>query len=88
MSLLLICKILGLLVNTFPTDENYPLLKRGNLTIPIKVQLPQKQKTFSEFLTAFSKSTRNFEYFEQNHDPHIFSDYEIRGLQKRSQINV
>ena len=41
------CQILRLLVNTFPIDENYPLLKRDNLTIPIKVQLSQKQKTFS-----------------------------------------
>ena len=82
------CQILGLLLNTFPTDENYPLLKRDNLTIPIKVQLPQKQKTFSEFLTASSKSIQNFEHFEQKHDPHRFNDYEITGLQKRNQINA
>ena len=87
-SLLLTCQILGLLVNTFPTDEKYPLLKRDNLTIPIKVQLPQKQKTFYQFLTSSSKSTQNFEHFEQKHDPHRFNDYEITGLQKRSQINA
>ena len=86
--LLLTCQILGLLVNTFPTDEKYPLLKRDNLKIPINVQLSQKQKTFSQFFTASSKSTLNFEYFEQKDHLHRFCHYEITGLQKRSQINV
>ena len=68
------CQILRLLVNTFPIDENYPLLKRDNLTIPIKVQLSQKQKTFSEFFIASSNSTWNFQNFEQKDDPNKFFD--------------
>ena len=40
-SLLLTCKILGLLVNTVAADENYPPLNRDNLTIPIQIQLSQ-----------------------------------------------
>ena len=45
-SLLLTCKILGLLVNTLAADEKYPVLNRDNLTIPIEMQLSQKQKAF------------------------------------------
>ena len=57
-SLLLTCKILGLLVNILAADEKYPVLNRDNLTIPIQMQLSQKQKTFSQFLGAFFQSTR------------------------------
>ena len=58
------CDFLGLLVNTLATDEKYPLLNRDNLTIPIQMQLSQKQKTFSEFFDGFLKSRWNFKYFE------------------------
>ena len=40
---LLTRKILGLLVNTLPADEKYPVLNRENLKIPIQIQLSQKQ---------------------------------------------
>ena len=63
-SLLLTFKILGPLVNTLATDEKYPVLNRQNLTIPIQMQLSQKQKTFSLFFASFFKSTLNFEFFE------------------------
>ena len=36
-SLLLTCKIWGLLVNTLPGDEKYPVLNKDNLTIPIQM---------------------------------------------------
>ena len=61
-----------LLVNTLAADEKYPILNRDNLTIPIQIQLSQKQKTSSQFLAAFWKSRLNFEYFEQKDDPHRF----------------
>ena len=48
-SLLLTCKILGLLVNTLATDEKYPVLHRASLMIPTQMQLSKKQKTFSKF---------------------------------------
>ena len=54
-SLLLTCKILGLLVNTLAANEKYPVLNRDNLAIPIQMQLSQKQKTFSRFFAAFLK---------------------------------
>ena len=44
-------------------DEKYSLLNRDNLKQPIPTQLSQKQKAFSEFLLAFSKSTLTCENF-------------------------
>ena len=52
-SLLLTWKILGLLVNTLASDEKYPALNRDNLTIPMQMQLSQKQKIFLHFLLNF-----------------------------------
>ena len=46
-------------------DDKYSLLKRDNLTQPIRTQLSQKQKVFSELFLAFSKSTLNFEHFQK-----------------------
>ena len=62
-SLLLTWKILGLLVNTLAADEKYPVLNRDNLTIPIQMQLSEKQKSFSIIFTAFLKCRLNFQYF-------------------------
>ena len=59
-SLLLTCQILGLLVNTLAADERYPVLNRDNLTIPIEMQLSQKQKTFSQSFAWFLKSWNKF----------------------------
>ena len=52
-SLLLTCQIFQLLVNTLTADEMYPVLNRDNLTIPIQMQLSQKQKSFSQFFDTF-----------------------------------
>ena len=76
-SLWLTWKILGLLVNTLAADEKYPVLNRDNLTIPIQMQLSQKQKTFSQFFAAFLKSTLNFKHFESKDDPHRFCIFEV-----------
>ena len=76
-SLLLTCKILGLLVNTLATDEKYPVLNRDNLTLPIQIQLYEKEKHFSEFFAVFLRSKLNFEHFEKKDDPHSFCISEI-----------
>ena len=76
-SLLLTCQILGLLVNTLATDEKYPVLNRDNLTIPIKMQLSRKEKTFSQFLDAFLKSALTFKYSEEKDDTKTFCISEI-----------
>ena len=62
-SLLLTWQILGLLVNTLATDEKDPVLNRENLTMSIQMQLPQKQKSFSQFFRAFLKYLRNYQIF-------------------------
>ena len=68
--MLVLCKILKLLVKTLTDDEKYSLLYRDNLMQPIQILLSQKQKIFSEFFSAFLKSTLNFEHFQQKDDPH------------------
>ena len=45
--------------------DQYPVVNRENLKIPIKMQLSQKRKTFSQFFSAFLKSTLVFEHFEK-----------------------
>ena len=52
-SLLLTWEILGLLVDTLATDEKYPVLNRDNLTIPIQMQLSEKQNMIIQFLLHF-----------------------------------
>ena len=69
--------MLGLIIKTLRADEMYPVLNRGNLTIPIQMQLSQKQKTFGQFLAEFFKSIKNFEYLKKKDDPHRFSVSEI-----------
>ena len=87
-SLLLARQILGLLVNTLAADEKYPILNRDNLTIPIQMQLSQKQKLFSEFFATFLKSTINFKYFEKRIWSLSILCFPNYGLRKRGEINV
>ena len=63
--MLVLRKILGLFVNTLSEDDRYCLLYKDNLLQPIQILLSQKQKTFSEFFSAFLKSTLNFEHFQK-----------------------
>ena len=63
--MLVVCKISGLFLNTLTEDDKYSLLYRDNLTQPIQIQLSQKQKTFSQFFSAYLKSTLNFKYFQR-----------------------
>ena len=57
-------------VNTLTADDKYFLLNRDNLTPPNRMQLFQEQTAFSQFFLTFSKSTLDFEDFEQRDDPH------------------
>ena len=63
--MLVLCKILGLFVNTLSEDDKYCLLYNDNLLQPIQILISQKQKTFSQFFSAFLKSTLNFEHFQK-----------------------
>ena len=58
-------------------DEKYTLVNRDNLTLPIQMQLSQKQKTFCQFFTPFLKSRWNFEHFDKKDDVHRFCNFEI-----------
>ena len=62
--MLVLCKILGLFLNTLTDDEKESLLYRDNLTQSIKILLSQKQKTFFRFFSAFLKPTLKFENFQ------------------------
>ena len=68
--MLVLCKFLRLLVKTLTDDEKYSLLYRENLTQPIQILLYHKRKTFSQFFSSFSKSTLNFEHFQEKDHPH------------------
>ena len=63
--------------------DKYSLLNRDNLTQPIRTQLSQKQKSFSEFFIAFSKCALNFEHFQKKDDPHSWFISEITHSGKR-----
>ena len=67
-STLVLCIILRLFFNTLSADDKYSLLNIDNLTQPIQILLSQKQKTFSQFFSAFLKSALNFEHFQKKDD--------------------
>ena len=50
-------------VNTLTADDKYSLVDRENKRQQIQILLSQKQNTFSQFFSAFLKSTLNFEHF-------------------------
>ena len=54
-SLLVICKILGLFLNTLVAHDNYSLLNWDNLTQPSQMQISEKQKTLSQYFSTFLK---------------------------------
>ena len=63
--MLMLCKILGLFVNALTDDDKYSLFYRDNLTQPIQILLSEKQNTFSQYFSAFLKSTLNIEHFQK-----------------------
>ena len=54
-SLLVICKILGLFLNTLTAVDEYSLLYSNNLTKPIQMELFKKQKTVCQLFAACLK---------------------------------
>ena len=63
--MLVLCKILGLFVNTLTDKDKYCFLYRDNLRQPIQILLSHKEKTFSQFFCPFLKSTLNFVDFQK-----------------------
>ena len=68
--MLVLCKILGLFVNTLTDDGKYSLLYRDNLMQQIQILLSQKRKTFPKLSSEILKPTLNFEHFQKKDDPH------------------
>ena len=63
--MLVLYKILGPFLHTLTDDNKYSRLYRDNLTEQIQILLPEKQKSFSDFFTAFLKSPLNFAHFQK-----------------------
>ena len=59
------CKVLRMFIHILTTDDKYYLLNRENLRQPIQIQLYWKEKTFSQFDSAFSKARLNFQHFQK-----------------------
>ena len=76
-SLWLRSKILGQFPYILAANDKYPVLNSYKLMIPIKMQLYEKEKTVSEFFSAFLNSRLNFEHFDKKDDPHRFSVCEM-----------
>ena len=87
-SLLVICNISRLFINTLSADGRYSLFNRDNLTQPIQMILSRKQKTFSEFFPVFFKSSSNFEDFLKKDDSHSWCISKITESEKQGLINV
>ena len=82
-SLLVICKILGLFLNTLTDDDKYSLLKRDNFFQYLQIQLSQKRKPFSQFFLAVLKFRFNLEHFQKKDDPPSRFIFELTDFEKR-----
>ena len=67
--MLVLCKTLGLFVNTLTDDGKYSLLYRDNLTQPMQILLSQKPKTFSQLSSEILRAILNFEHFHKKDNP-------------------
>ena len=63
--LLLTCQVLGLFANILGANDKYPVLNRVNLTIPVEIQFPHKQKPFSQIFCSFLNSSLNLTILKQ-----------------------
>ena len=82
MSLLVICGILGVHVNTLAVNDKYFLCNSENFRQPIQMQLSKKQKTSFSFFASFRKSTSNIKHFEEKDDPHSLGISEITDCER------
>ena len=82
-SLLVRRKISWLFRNTLSVDGKYSPLNRDKLTRLIQMQLSWKQKTFSDFFSAFLKSSLNFEHFQKKDDSHSWGISKITESEKQ-----
>ena len=77
-SSIVICKILGLFVNTLTANDKYSLLNTHSLTQHNHMQISNKQKPFSQSFSAFLKARLSFEHFETKMTLTVYVFVEIR----------
>ena len=80
--MVVLCKILGLFLNTLTDDGKCSLLYRDNLTQHMQILLSQKHKTFSQLFSEILKPTLNFEHFQKKDDPHSRCSSQITVSEK------
>ena len=80
--LLLVSKVLKLFLTALTDPDKYSVRNRDNLQQPLKIQLSEKQETFSEFYFAFLDSTLNFEHFPKKEQPHSWFISEFKDAEK------
>ena len=69
-SLLKICKIIRLFLNTLTADDKYSLLNRDKLTQPKEILISEKKRLSHNFFFPFLKSKLDFEHFQKKDDTH------------------
>ena len=88
-SLLVICKISRLFINTLSADGKYSIFNRDNLTQPILMELSRKKNTFSGAFSPFLKSSLNFGHFlKKKRWLSTWGNSEITDSEKHGYINV
>ena len=70
-------------VNILNADDKYSLLNRDKLRHLIQMQLSQKEKTFSQFISSLFKSILKFEHSPKKDRSHSSCVSEITVSQKR-----
>ena len=53
-------------LNTLTANDKYSLISKDKWMQRIEMHLSQKQKTFSQFFSAFFQSALNFKHFQKN----------------------
>ena len=76
--LLVTWKVLKMFANIFFANDKYSLLNSDNLRQPIQMQLSQKRKIFSQFVSAFLKMQIQFCKFSEKDNPHSWYISKIR----------
>ena len=59
-----------MIINLLTVNDKYSVLNRDNLRQPIQMQLSQKQKVFSEFVSTILKSILKLEHIKKKDQSH------------------
>ena len=72
-----------MIINLLTVNDKYSVLNRDNLRQPIQMQLSQKQKVFSEFVSTILKSILKLEHIKKKDQSHSWCISEITDTEKR-----